>query len=181
MVKRKYLVVSIDASREKEQPVSEKSSPILLHSSTKLPSLLDDEFGLRLCILIEVLVVSFVLGQQVLYNVDTRLEKLLRALSEEGVLDLLLLLLNDVCGLIVVLCMEEMVDLAISLEPDLEGLEVVATPLEELQHRYRIPHTNAWGTRAGAEWVGRALELDHEGSEAVMVPMEELMHRARAA
>jgi hypothetical protein len=62
---------------------------------TKLPSLLDDEFGLRLRILIRVLVVSFGPGQQVLYNVDTRLEKLLRALGEEGVLDLLLLLLDD--------------------------------------------------------------------------------------
>jgi|UPI0002213FD4 hypothetical protein len=59
------------------------------------------------------------LGQQVLYNVDTRLEKLLRALGEDGVLDLLLLLLDDVCGLIVLLRMEETVDLAISLEPNL--------------------------------------------------------------
>ena len=55
----------------------------------------DDEFGLRLSIFIGVLVVSFGPGQQVLYNVDTHLEKLLRALGEEGVLDLLLLLLDD--------------------------------------------------------------------------------------
>jgi hypothetical protein len=40
MVKRKYLVVSIDASREKEQPVSGQSSPILLHSSTNCPAFL---------------------------------------------------------------------------------------------------------------------------------------------
>jgi hypothetical protein len=46
----------------------------------KLPSLLDDEFGIRLRILIGVLVVSFGPGQQVLYNVDTRLEKLLPAI-----------------------------------------------------------------------------------------------------
>jgi hypothetical protein len=77
--------------------------------------------------------------------------------------------------------MEETVDLAISLEPNLEGSEAVAAPLDELQHRYRISHADAWGTRAGAERVGRALELDHEGSEAVAAPLEELLHRARAA
>jgi hypothetical protein len=39
---------------------------------------------------------------------------------------------DDACGLIVLLRMEETVDLAISLEPDLEGSEAVAAPLEEL-------------------------------------------------
>ena len=60
-------------------------------------------------------------GQRVLCNVDTRLEKLLRALGEEGVLDSLLFLLAGPHGLVVLLRMEETVDLAIGLEPGHEG------------------------------------------------------------
>jgi hypothetical protein len=62
-------------------------------------------------------------GQRVLCNVDTCLEKLLRALDEEVVLDLLLL--TGACNVVVLLRAEETVDLAISLEPDHEGSEAV--------------------------------------------------------
>jgi hypothetical protein len=96
-------------------------------------------------------------GQRVLCNVDTRLEKLLRALGEEGVLDLLLL--AGACSVVVLLRAEETVDLAIGLEPDHEGSEAVvvlhfalaetaevgphghgvgAAPLEELLHRLLV-------------------------------------------
>ncbi|EES15307.2 hypothetical protein SORBI_3007G193400 [Sorghum bicolor] len=149
MIKRKYLVASIDASQEKEQPIR---------------GLLHDEFGLRLWVLIGILVAALGhlnpglgTGQRVLCNVDTRLEKLLRALGEEGVLDLLVL--AGACSVVVLLCAEETVDLAIGLEPDHEGSEVVvalhftlakaaevgphshgvgAAPLEELRHRLLV-------------------------------------------
>ena len=96
-------------------------------------------------------------GQRVLCNVDTRLEKLLRALGEEGLLDLLLL--AGACSVVVLLRAEETVDLAIGLEPDHEGSEAVvalhfalaesteaglhghgvgAAPLEELLHRLLV-------------------------------------------
>jgi len=96
-------------------------------------------------------------GQRELCNVDTRLEKLLRALGEEGVLDLLLL--AGACSMVVLLCAEETVDLAIGLQPDHEGSEAVvalhftlakvaevgphghgvgAAPLEELLHRMLV-------------------------------------------
>ncbi|KXG20118.1 hypothetical protein SORBI_3010G157400, partial [Sorghum bicolor] len=150
MIKRKYLVASIDASQEKEQPMR---------------GLLHDEFGLRLWVLlIEILVAALGhlnpglgTGQRVLCNVDTRLEKLLRALGEEGVLDLLLL--AGACSVVVLLRAEETVDLAIGLEPDHEGSEAVvalhfalaeaaeagphgygvgAAPLEEFLHRLLV-------------------------------------------
>ena len=40
VIKRKYLVASSDASREKEHPVSGRSSPISLQSSTNSPACL---------------------------------------------------------------------------------------------------------------------------------------------
>jgi hypothetical protein len=63
---------------------------------------------------------------------DSRGEGVVVASLAAHTFDLLLLLLDDACGLIVLLRMEKTVDLAISLEPDLEGSEAVAVPLEEL-------------------------------------------------
>ncbi|KXG24909.1 hypothetical protein SORBI_3007G099800 [Sorghum bicolor] len=149
MIKRKYLVASIDASQEKEQPMRGRSSPISLHSKTNSPACFTTS-----SVFIGILVAALGhlnpglgTGQRVLCNVDTRLEKLLRALGEEGVLDLLLLRA------------EETVDLAIGLEPDHECSEAVvalhfalveateagphghgvgAAPLEEVLHRLLV-------------------------------------------
>ncbi|KXG28774.1 hypothetical protein SORBI_3005G164400 [Sorghum bicolor] len=125
MIKRKYLVASVDASREKEQPMRGRSSPISLHSRTNSTACFTT--------------------------------KALRALGEEGVLDLLLL--AGACSVVVLLRAEETVDLAIGLEPDHEGSEAVvalhfalakaaeagphghgvgAAPLEELLHRLLV-------------------------------------------
>ncbi|KXG34759.1 hypothetical protein SORBI_3002G087400 [Sorghum bicolor] len=149
MIKRKYLVASIDASQEKEQPMRGRSSPISLHSRTNSPACFTTMFGH--------LNPGLGTGQRVLCNVDTRLEKLLRALGEEGVLDLLLL--AGACSVVVLLRAEDTVDLAIGLEPDHEGSEAVvvlhfalaetaevgphghgvgAAPLEELLHRLLV-------------------------------------------
>ncbi|KAG0545451.1 hypothetical protein BDA96_02G362700 [Sorghum bicolor] len=175
MIKRKYLVASIDASREKEQPIRGRSSPISLHSSTNSPACFttsSDSASRELRKLAgspdashrthpERPVLTGLTPregfQRVLCNVDTRLEKLLRALGEEGVLDLLLL--AGACSVVVLLCAEETVDLAIGLEPDHEGSEAVvalhftlskaaevgphvhgvgAAPLEELLHRLLV-------------------------------------------
>ncbi|EER96103.2 hypothetical protein BDA96_02G088400 [Sorghum bicolor] len=125
MIKRKYLVASIDASQEKEQPMRGRSSPISLHSRTNSPACFTTTLGH--------LNPGLGTGQRVLCNVDTRLEKLLRALGEEGVLDLLLL--AGACSVVVLLRAKETVDLAIGLEPD-HG--VGAAPLEELLHRLLV-------------------------------------------
>ncbi|KAG0513472.1 hypothetical protein BDA96_10G105200 [Sorghum bicolor] len=152
MIKRKYLVATIDASQEKEQPMRGRSSPISLYSKTNSPVFI----GILVAALGH-LNPGLGTGQRVLCNIDTRHEKLLRALGEEGVLDLLLL--AGACSVVVLLRAEETVDLAIGLEPDHEGSEAVvalhfalaeateagphghgvgAAPLEELLHRLLV-------------------------------------------
>ncbi|OQU90083.1 hypothetical protein SORBI_3002G336900, partial [Sorghum bicolor] len=158
MIKRKYLVASIDASQEKEQPMRGRSSPISLHSKTNSPAYFTTTLGH--------LNPGLGTAQRVLCNVDTRLEKLLRALGEEGVLDLLLL--AGACSVVVLLRAEETIDLAIGLEPDHEGSEaVVALHFALAEATKAGPHGHGVGTAPLEELLHRLLVTLPRGAVVV--------------
>ena len=98
-------------------------------------------------------------------NVDTRLEKLLCALGEEGVLDLLLL--AGACS-VVVLLRAETVDLAIGLEPDHEGSEaVVALHFALAEAAEAGPHGHGVGAAPREELLHRLLVTLPRGAVVV--------------
>ncbi|KXG35076.1 hypothetical protein SORBI_3002G129300 [Sorghum bicolor] len=103
---------------------------------------------------------------RVLCNVDTRLEKLLCALGEEGVLDLLLL--AGACSVVVLLRAEETVDLAIGLEPDHEGSEaVVALHFALAEAAEAGPHGHGVGAAPREELLHRLLVTLPRGAVVV--------------
>ncbi|KAG0515285.1 hypothetical protein BDA96_10G265000 [Sorghum bicolor] len=136
MIKRKYLVASIDASREKEQPMRGRSSPISLHSRTNSPA----------CFTTSSASASGSSSESLWQRLAISILALARG--------------SEYCAIVVVLLrVEETVNLAIGLESDHQGSEVVvalhfalaetteagphdhgtgAAPLEELLHRLLV-------------------------------------------
>jgi hypothetical protein len=175
-------VASIEASREKEQPLSGRSSPISLHSSTNSPAPFHNEVSLSLWILVWVIVAALGpldpglgAGQRELSDVNPRLEQLLRALSEEGVLDLLLLLVGATGGgLVILLRAEEEVDLALGLQVNHERAEAItALHLALAEERD--------GLAQPAEARAHGGLVDGHGHGVGTAPLEELLHRALVA
>jgi hypothetical protein len=113
-------------------------------------------------------------GQRVLRDVDARLEKLLRALGEEGVLDLLLLLFGARGALLLLLRAEEAVEVAVGLEADHESAEAVPA-----LHLALAEERDGLAEAAEARPHGGVVGGHGHGEGAAA--LEQLLHRALVA
>jgi hypothetical protein len=114
-------------------------------------------------------------GQRELSDVNPRLEQMLRALSEEGVLDLLLLVVVATSGgLVILLRAEEEVDLALGLEVNHERAEAVTA-----LHLALAEESDGLAQTAEARAHGGVVGGHGHGVGAA--PLEELLHRALVA